>query len=113
MQLNNVSLSLVNTILNINPSNDDSIILVLGALARNSNVTTQKVVVDELLKRLSMAITSKNSTQTRLAPNMLKNLPIIPSQASQNFYLLFFFNSHSTTKYFLFYCVNDNITLQE
>ena len=54
MQLNNVSLSLVNTILNINPSNDDSIILVLGALARNSNVTTQKVVVDELLKRLSI-----------------------------------------------------------
>ena len=63
MQLNNVSLSLVNTILNINPSNDDSIILVLGALARNSNVTTQKVVVDELLKRLSMAITSKNNTE--------------------------------------------------
>ena len=64
MQLNNVSLSLVNTILNINPSNDDSIILVLGVLARNSNVTTQKVVVDELLRRLSVAVTSKNNTET-------------------------------------------------
>ena len=30
---------------------------------------------------------------SRLAPNMLKNLPIIPSRTSQNFYLLFLFSS--------------------
>ena len=35
----------------------------------------------------------------RLVPNMLKNLPIIPSRTSQNFYLLFLFYSHSTANY--------------
>ena len=64
MQLRNASLHLVNTIISTNPSNDDNIILVLGALGRNSNVTVQKVIVDELLKRLSVVITSTNSTET-------------------------------------------------
>ena len=63
MQLSNVDLHLVNTIISTNPSNDDNIILVLGALGRNSNATVQKYIVDELLKRLSVAITT-NSTDT-------------------------------------------------
>ena len=50
----------------------------------------------------------------KLEPNMLKNLPIVLSRTSQNFYPLFLFYSHSTTYYsFLFYCVNNNITMQE
>ena len=40
-----------------------------------------------------------------------KNLPTIPSP---NFYSLFLFYSHNTTIIpFLFYCVNDNIRMQE
>ena len=45
---------------------------------------------------------------------MLKILPIILSQTSQNFYPLFLLYSHNTTNYsFLFNCINDNITMQE
>ena len=64
MQLSNAGLHLVDTIISTNPSNDDNIILVLGALGRNSNTTVQKYIVDELLKRLSEAITTTNSTGT-------------------------------------------------
>ena len=50
----------------------------------------------------------------RLEPNMLKNLPIIPSRTSLSFYLLFFFITIVPSIIpFLFYCVNDNITMQE
>ena len=50
----------------------------------------------------------------RLEPNMLKNLPIIPSQTSQNFYPLFFFILIAPPIIpFLLYCVDDNITMQE
>ena len=50
----------------------------------------------------------------RLAPNMLKNLPIIPSRTSQNFYPLFFFIPMVPPIIpFLFFSVNDNITVQE
>ena len=41
---------------------------------------------------------------------MLKNLPIIPSWTSQNFYPLFFFIPIAPP---LFYCDSDNITMQE
>ena len=64
MQLSNAGLHLVDTIISTNPSNDDNIILVLGALGRNSNTTVQKYIVDELLKRLSVAIITTNSTDT-------------------------------------------------
>ena len=44
---------------------------------------------------------------------MLKNLPIIPSRTSQNFYLLFLFYSQVPPIIpFLFYCVSDNIKIQ-
>ena len=47
----------------------------------------------------------------RLVPNMLKNLPIVPSRTSQNFYLLFFFIPIAPPIIpFLFY---DNITMQK
>ena len=62
MQLRNTSLHLVNTIINTNPSDNDDIILVLGAMARNSNATIHNIVVNELLKRLNVAITSTNNT---------------------------------------------------
>ena len=67
IQLRNVNIHLVNTIINSNPNDDDSIILVLGALVRNSNVTTQKIVVNELLKRLNIVITSTNNTEAIIA----------------------------------------------
>ena len=45
---------------------------------------------------------------------MLKNLPIIPSRTSQNFYLLFLFYSQAPPIIpFLFCCVNDIITMQD
>ena len=49
----------------------------------------------------------------RLEPNMLKNLPIILSRTSQKFYLFFFIPIVPPLIPFLFYCVNDNITMQE
>ena len=64
MQLRNTSLHLVNTIINTNPSDNDDIILVLGAMVRNSNATIHNIVVSELLKRLNMAVTSANNTDT-------------------------------------------------
>ena len=67
MQLRNPSLHLVNTIISTNPSNDDDIILVLGALVRNSNTTIQNIVVNELLKRLSMVISSTNNTDALIS----------------------------------------------
>ena len=50
----------------------------------------------------------------RLEPNMLKNLPIIPSRTSKNFHPLFFFIPIAPLIIpFVFYCVSDNITMQE
>ena len=40
---------------------------------------------------LALEEEEEESVAARLAPNMLKNLPIIPSRTSQNFYLLFIF----------------------
>ena len=59
--LSNASAELVNTIINLNPSDDDSLLLVLGALARRSDDIIQTVIVRELLKRLNNP-TSVNST---------------------------------------------------
>ena len=53
-------------------------------------------------------------TVSRFAPNMLKNLPIIPSRTSQNFtHYLFFIPMVPPIIPFLFFCVNDNITMHE
>ena len=64
IQLKNVNFYLIDTIISSIPGNDDSIVLVLGALVKNSNVTIQKIVVNELLKRLNETITSTNNTGT-------------------------------------------------
>ena len=56
--IKNASLELVNTVIGNIHGNDDGVILVLGALARNNNFAIQKVVVDELLNRLSTVISS-------------------------------------------------------
>lgn len=65
--IRNASLDLVNTVISSIRCNDDGIILVLGALARNSNLIVQKIVVNELLKRLNTALdSSDNETLTTL-----------------------------------------------
>lgn len=58
--LKNANLDLVNTIISSIHTNDDDIILVLGALARNNNFTIQKVITDELSKRLNTVLSSNN-----------------------------------------------------
>ena len=49
---------------------------------------------------------NKSNIPGRLEPNMLKNLPIIPSRTSQNFYLLFLFYSQVPTiiPFFILLC---------
>ena len=59
--IKNPSLELVNTVISSISSNDDAIILVLGALGRTSNITVQNVAVDELLKRFNTALSSNNN----------------------------------------------------
>ena len=57
----NASFDLVKVVISNIHGNDDDIILVLGALARHSNLTIQKVIVDELLKRLHIALSMNNN----------------------------------------------------
>ena len=57
----NANIGLVNTVISNIPSSSDGIILVLGALARSGNYTIQKIIVDELLKRLNTALSSSNN----------------------------------------------------
>ena len=61
-QISNAGHELVDTVININPSNDDDLLLVLGALARNNDHAIQTVVVDELLRRLDTVKSSTNNT---------------------------------------------------
>ena len=61
IQLNKPESHLVDTVISINPSNDDNLLLVLGALARNNDDAIQSKVVKELLRRLSVANSSGNS----------------------------------------------------
>ena len=57
----NANLDLVNTVISSIHSNNDGIILVLGALARNNNVTIQEVIIDELLQRLNTVLSSSDN----------------------------------------------------
>ena len=63
MQLKKAESNLVDTIISINPSNDDNLVLVLGALARNNDDAIQSKVVKELLRRLSIAKSTGNSSE--------------------------------------------------
>ena len=59
--IKNANLDLVNIVIDSIHSNDDGIILVLGALARNNNVTIQEVIIDELLQRLNTVLSFHNN----------------------------------------------------
>jgi len=60
--VSNASADLVNTILHLNPSNEDNLLLVLGALARNNEDFIKTTIVRELLNRLNAVKSSTNST---------------------------------------------------
>ena len=60
MLIKNANLDLVNTVISSIISNDDNIILVLGALARNNSFTIQKLVVDEILARLNVILSASD-----------------------------------------------------
>ena len=62
-QITNAKPELIDTIININPSNEDGIILILGALARNNNAAVQSKVVNELIRRLNAAKSTGNSSE--------------------------------------------------
>ena len=62
-QISNAGPELVDTVININPSNGDDLLLVLGALARNNDHAIQSVVVRELLRRLDTVKSSTNNTE--------------------------------------------------
>ena len=59
--IKNANLDLIKTVIGCIHSNEDDIILVLGALARNNNITIQEVVIDELLQRLNTVLYSDNN----------------------------------------------------
>ena len=57
MLIKNSSLELVNNVISsISSNKDDDLILALGALARNSDLLVQKVIIDELLERLNSVL---------------------------------------------------------
>ena len=62
-QITNAKPELIDTIININPSNEDGILLILGALARNNNAAVQSKVVNELIRRLNAAKSTGNSSE--------------------------------------------------
>ena len=47
----------------MNPSNEDGLLLILGALTRNNDVVIQNKVVNELTRRLEAAKSSGNSSK--------------------------------------------------
>ena len=52
----------MDTVISANPSNDDNLLLVLGALARNNDAAIQSKVVKELLRRLNVDKSTDNSS---------------------------------------------------
>ena len=62
-QVTNARPELIDTIINTNPSNEDGLLLILGALARNNDAAIQSKVVNELIRRLEAAKSSGNSSE--------------------------------------------------
>ena len=62
-QVTNAGSKLIDTIINMNPSNGDGLLLILGALARNNDAAIQSKVVNELTRRLDAAKSSGNSSE--------------------------------------------------
>ena len=69
VQLKKAGSNLVDTVISVNPSNDDSLLLVLGALARNNDAAIQTKVVKELLRRLNVAKSTGNSSEAVVSIN--------------------------------------------
>ena len=63
VQINKAGPDLIDTIISTNPPNEDSLILVLGALARSNDITIESKVVEELLRRLSVAKSTGNNNE--------------------------------------------------
>ena len=63
VQVNKAGPDLIDTIISTNPSNEDSLILALGALARNNDIAIESRVVKELLRRLSVAKLTGDNNQ--------------------------------------------------
>ena len=61
--ITNAGSELIDTIINMNPSNKDDLLLILGALARNNDAAIQSKVVNELTRRLDAAKLSGNSSE--------------------------------------------------
>lgn len=68
-QLSKANSELIDTVINVMPSNEGNLLLILGALARNNNVTIQLKVVQELLKRLNVTKSTSNSTEEVVSIN--------------------------------------------
>ena len=62
VQLKKAGSDLVDTVISVNPSSDDNLLLVLGALARNNDAAIQSKVVKELLRRLNADKSTDNSS---------------------------------------------------
>ena len=62
-QITNAKPELIDTIINVNPSNENGLLLILGALARNNNAAVQNKVVNELIRRLNAAKSTGNSSE--------------------------------------------------
>ena len=83
----NANLDLVNTVISSISSNNDAIILVLGALAKDNNLAIQKVVIGEIVRRLNTLLSFNDTgrmttlvyalgnTESKLAVSYL--LPIL------------------------------------
>lgn len=69
VQLNKAGSELVDTIINVKPSNEDNLLLILGALARNNDAAIQSKVVQELLNRLSTVKSTSNSSEAVVSIN--------------------------------------------
>ena len=63
VHLNKANSELVDTVINVNPLNEDNLLLILGALARNNDEVIQSKVVKELLRRLNVAKSTGNSSE--------------------------------------------------
>ena len=68
-QLSKAESELIDTVINTMPSNEDNLLLILGALARNNNVAIQSKVVQELLQRLNAAKSTSNNTEAVVSIN--------------------------------------------
>ena len=68
-QLSKAESELIDSVINAMPSNEDNLLLILGALARNNNAAIQTKVVQELIKRLNAAKSTSNSTETVVSIN--------------------------------------------